>query len=258
MKRFVIQNNLISENDVKQIQNSCKKLGIQFEEVVVIPFTKELPRFTLDENNIYYGSTTFINNVYEKLQPKGIFFDPDKFLMSNYVKQWGEHMLNDRPTFTTLKNLVNDPYEDSDEFFIRPDSDNKAFEGQVLEFRAIKKWQENLIQFDNVESLSNIPIMISEPFNIRKEWRNFIVNGKVVTSSKYRENFKLNKSATDRPTAMLEFVKERIKEYQPSTAFVMDVALCGEGYYIIECGCINSAGFYHADIDKIILALANT
>jgi hypothetical protein len=32
----------------------------------------------------------------------------------------------------------------------------------------------------------------------------------------------------------------------------MDIGLCGEDLYIIECGCMNSAGFYDADIDKIV------
>ncbi len=34
----------------------------------------------------------------------------------------------------------------------------------------------------------------------------------------------------------------------------MDIALCGgeDEYYIIECGNMNSVGFYHADIKKII------
>lgn len=258
MKRFIIQNNLLAENDLRQMQSVCERNHIPYEDVTVIPFTKELPKFTIDKDNIYYGSTTFINNVYEQLKPKGVFFDPDKFLMSNYVKQWGEHMLNDQATFTTLSKLVDEPYDDNDEFFIRPNADNKAFEGQVMEFKDIKNWQKNLTQFDNVDPLSDMEIMISEPYNIKKEWRNFIVNGKIVTASKYRENFRVHKSATDMPTGMLNFVKERIKEYQPATAFAMDIALCGGGYFIIECGCINSVGFYHGDIEKIILALINT
>jgi hypothetical protein len=90
---------------------------------------------------------------------------------------------------------------------------------------------------------------------LKKEWRNFIINGEIVTSSLYRENFRLKKSATDIPNEMLEFVKNAIQIYQPSKAFVMDIAFCGDSYYIIECGCIHSVGFYHADIEKIIVAL---
>lgn len=55
---------------------------------------------------------------------------------------------------------------------------------------------------------------------------------------------------------MLDFVRKRIAEYQPASAFAMDIALTGGEYYIIECGCINSVGFYHGDIEKIVVALA--
>jgi hypothetical protein len=256
MKRFVIQNNLIAENDLKQVQNACKNNGIDFEEVTVIPFVEELPKFKVDPENIYYGSTTFISNLYKQLKPKGVFFDPDKFLISNYIKQWGIHMLNSGAEITTLHEFVKQQHDNDDDFFIRPNADNKAFDGQVLKFDAIKKWRENIVQFDNLDPLIDMEIVVGEPYNLKKEWRNFIVNGEIVSSSLYRENFKLKKSATDIPESMLNFVNERIKEYQPASAFAMDVALCGDEHFIIECGCINSVGFYHGNIEKIVLALA--
>jgi hypothetical protein len=33
---------------------------------------------------------------------------------------------------------------------------------------------------------------------------------------------------------------------------VMDICQTGDNYYIVECGCLNSAGFYHADIEAIV------
>jgi hypothetical protein len=258
MTRFVIQNNLIAENDLKQIQKACTKYGIAYEEVTIIPFVKELPEFTIDENNIYYGSTTFINNVYEKLRPKGVFFDQEKFLITNYINQWGDHMLNSDAQLTTLSRLITHDYDDGDMFFIRPNADDKSFEGQVLEFREIKKWQENITQFDNTKPLGEIDILISQPYNISKEWRCYIVNDEIITASLYRENFKTKKSAIDIPTDMISFVRERINEYQPAIAFAIDIAFCGDDYYIIECGCINSVGLYHCDIEKLVVALSRT
>jgi hypothetical protein len=54
---------------------------------------------------------------------------------------------------------------------------------------------------------------------------------------------------------MLDFVKECITVYQPHEVFVMDIALCGGQYYIIECGCINSVGVYAASIEDIVKSL---
>ena len=43
--------------------------------------------------------------------------------------------------------------------------------------------------------------------------------------------------------------------YELNEAFVMDLALTEHGYKIVECGCMNSAGFYRADMQKLLIAL---
>jgi len=65
--RWVIQNNLIAENDLKQLQTACKEAGDEVQEVVVVPFSDELPEFTYSANNVYYGSTTFIKTYHQKV-----------------------------------------------------------------------------------------------------------------------------------------------------------------------------------------------
>jgi hypothetical protein len=38
----------------------------------------------------------------------------------------------------------------------------------------------------------------------------------------------------------------------------MDIASTDDGtYYIIECGCLNSVGFYHSNIEEIIKSITN-
>ena len=57
------------------------------------------------------------------------------------------------------------------------------------------------------------------------------------------------------PDDVRKFAEDRCKEYTPHDCFVMDICLCGDGYYIIEAGCINGAGFYKSNIDDIIYHL---
>jgi hypothetical protein len=257
--RWIIQNNLIAENDIKQLQNSCKGLDIEFEEILVIPFSKEIPKFTIDNKaNIYYGSTTLINNVYKQYnRPIGVFYDDITFTMENYLNVWREHMLSYGAKITTLKEFTKETHKDDELFFIRPNADDKSFGGEVLDFKKIKDWHKNFTRDDNVELTEDTKILVGEAFNIEKEWRNYVVNGKVVTSSLYRKNFKLSKSREDAPTSMIKFVEDRCKEYQPHDIFAMDIALNDGEYYIIECGCLNSVGFYASDISKIVKEVSN-
>ena len=61
----------------------------------------------------------------------------------------------------------------------------------------------------------------------------------------------------DIPKEMLTFVEDRIADYKPHDSFAMDIASTQDGtYYIIECGCLNSVGFYHADIKEIVKSIS--
>jgi hypothetical protein len=254
--RWVIQNNLISENDLNQIQDACKAINVEFEEVQVIPYLKVLPEFTLDDNNVYYGSTTLMNNLYEKHKPKGLFYNHETFSMENYIKQWGEHMLNCDAQVLTVGEFFKMDKPDDENIFIRPDADSKAFDGQVSKFKNAKTYIQRHLDYETEMDLET-KILVGPAYNIFKEWRNYVVDGKVVTSSLYRQNFKLKKSGDDIPQSMLDFVQERINEYKPHDNFAIDIASTHDGtYYIIECGCLNSVGLYHCNIPKLVESIS--
>ena len=46
-----------------------------------------------------------------------------------------------------------------------------------------------------------------------------------------------------------------VDKYQLAEAFVIDVCLSEHGWKIVECGCINCAGFYCSDLQKTLTAL---
>ncbi len=262
--RWIIQNNLIAENDRNQFQEACDKLSVEHVEIIVVPFSNELPEFPIDDEyeNIYYGSTTLMNNIYEQLsKPAGLFYDQETFSMENYMNQWREHMLSYGAEFMTMKEFANKAYPNDRNFFIRPDGDGKEFDGVVIEYGKFDDWYDKLTKCDAVGLGADTEIMVGPAYNIGKEWRNYVVNGKVITSSRYRNNFKLSKSGEDIPEDMIKFVEDRCKEYQPHDVFAMDIAEVkddGENkYFIIECGCMNSVGFYHADIFKYTEAITN-
>jgi hypothetical protein len=252
--RWIVQNNLGSEHDTEAIKTSCRSLGIDVEEIAVIPFTSDIPAFTIDDKiNIYYGSTTLMFNIYRQLnRPPGLFFDEPAFSMENYLRTWKTHMLNSEAKTTTFREFSAEDHPDDSLWFIRPDADDKSFNGDVRSFREIRQFIDNAVRFDNVILTGDTKILAGPPFRIEKEWRNYIVDGKVVSSSLYRKDFRTEKSREDVPAAMIRFVEERCAEYMPHKIFAMDIALCGGDYYIIECGCLNSVGFYAADIFKIV------
>lgn len=260
--RWIIQDKNYADDDRQQIIDACEKRGIPCKEVTIIPFSPDLPEFPVDDEyeNIYYGSTTMMDRVYADLnKPKGLFYNHETFSIENYIEQWGEHMLSEEGEFMTVQEYIEDELYDLGQvkYFMRPDGDGKQFDGQVGLETELKEMLVKATAVEGGPITRDLKIMIAPAYNIQREWRNYVVDGKVVTSSRYRQNFRLSKSGTDIPEDMIKFVEDRCKEYQPHGVFAMDIAETrhddGEmRYYIIECGCMNSVGFYHCDIDKYV------
>lgn len=256
--RWIVQNNLVPESELRDIEKTCHKIGADHFEMLVIPFTpfEELPKFPIDKEhtNFYFGSTTLMYGVYNNVKPVGLFFN-ENFSMENYIKVWGEHMLSSEAQITTFEQFSKQSHDKESLWFIRPDADDKSFVGEVKSFEEIVNWSTTFAKYDNVILNEKTKIIVGPPYNLKKEWRNYIVDGKVVTSSQYRENFRLKKTRLNIPQEMLDFVEARCKEYMPHKCFAMDVAYCGDSYYIIECGCLNSVGLYDCDVPKLVEAI---
>lgn len=248
--QWVIQKNLIYEGDLNTLKESIRNIGVDFVEVEVMPFTPDIPFFPTEKRSIFYGSVTLNNLIFNKLNEKGLFFN-NNFSMENYFNHWKEHMLNYGALITTFKDLMKMNYDPDKLLFIRPDDDTKSFAGELKSFLQIETWYEKLKIIENTNLDLESKIIVSEPYNIKTEWRLWIVNGKVVASSKYRQYFKLKKEEGC-PEEVKKFAEERCTEYTPHNCFVMDIALCGDSYYIVECGGMNSAGFYKANISDIV------
>lgn len=255
--QWVVQQNLTSKADFDGLQNACTALGINFTGVSIIPFSSELPDFERQKHSILYGSTTFnaLAFLNKKLR-KGLFFDDITFSMENYFERWGAHMLNYASQICTFNELMNSDIENDKLLFIRPNDDSKSFAGDVIKFGEIKEWYEKLFSITNSNLSLNGKIVVSEPYNIQIEWRLWIVQKKVVAASKYREYFRLSKGEGC-PAEVVSFAEQRCQEYTPHNVFVMDICLSGDDYYIVECGCMNGAGFYKANIEQIVRSVSD-
>lgn len=251
--QWVVQRNLTGSNDFNEIRKACELLNIPFVPLDIIPFSPSLPSFDKTRRSIIYGSTTFYNLALNDPSLKeGIFFNEQSFSIENYIKEWGAHMLNYNARITTFQDLLENKNYSADQLlFIRPNDDNKSFAGEIKRYQEIADWFKQLSGVENSFLNSQTKIVIAEPYNIQYEWRLWLVNGKVVAASKYREYFKLKKERGC-PDAVKIFAEARCSEFMPHDVFVMDICVCGDEFYIVKCGCMNAAGFYAADIGEIV------
>jgi hypothetical protein len=255
---WVIQNNLIKKETLEALRKAFQENNLSFEEVFVIPFSQELPEIRHTAAfNIFYGSTTLMLNAFHHpTYTEGVFYNPKDFQMATYLSRWKDHLLNSDGLVTSFGNFIKSTYDQDSNWFIRPNADTKTFSGRVMSFSQIKAWGEQIVGSNDIELSLESLVFVSSPKKIDKEWRNFIVDGKVISSSRYLVGGELNVSPNDIPSDMIDFVHDRCQEFTPHQIFVMDVSLFEKKYYILECNCFNGTGFYANDISKIIKAIS--
>lgn len=258
---WILQSNLVKQNVLEDVKAVLTEHHVSFEEVNVIPFSDELPVFRESgTNTVFYGSTTLILNAYKKYGGgNGIFYDANTFTMQTYLKNWGKRMLNADAIISNFPDfaLRHKTSAADRRWFVRPDSDDKAFSGRAMTMAEILAFATELEHSNNPYLTLKTLCLFSTLKPIEKEWRLFIQGKDVISACRYAEHGSISVSEQDVPQAMLEFAKESCSVFTPSEVFVMDVALSEAGYFIIECNCFNDSGFYKHDIKKVITSVNN-
>ena len=82
------------------------------------------------------------------------------------------------------------------------------------------------------------------------------MQGEVITASGYKVGSIKRYSPPEHVDARItRFARECAAIWSPNDAFVLDVADTADGLEIIEINNLNSAGFYKADMQKLVFAL---
>lgn len=250
---YIIQENTFREENYDILVETLERYELPYEIVKVRPFL-EYFEFETDRKDIFcFGSVKM-----SRLATKYGWF-PGSLLNENhdyrvYSKYYKENLLN----YDSIIQKFGDDIS-LDIFFARPCEDTKTFTGKVFTRESQLEFKENFIKSGQESSLTNdTEIQVSSVKDVTKEFRFWIVGGDVITGSLYRNGYWVNYSNIVDEGA-LDFCKEMVKIYQLAEAFVMDICevIINEEieYKIIECGCINSAGFYKANMPKLIEAI---
>lgn len=249
---WILQNNLLQEK-MEPWKNAILRRNSKLAEITIIPFSDGLPDAPDHDGPIVcYGSTTMIKNAKAKGWNPGIFFDIEKFCCSKWKEMYGDYMFNNEGYVSALKDLKDLP----EMFFLRPNNDLKDFSGSTVSPEGLQRFIESVsaggFLFDE-----NLPVFVAPIKGIHKEWRCFMVDGKVAASSQYRfrSSLRLDNQV---PNEVKEFAERMAAIWSPEKAFVMDVCeTMDRELRILELNCFNASGVYHCDVDAIVEAVEN-
>jgi len=248
---YVIQEKLFREENYENLIRTLERLELDYEIIKLQPNNDNIIIHT-DRKDIFPFGAVRMAKIARKYE-----WNPGSFMNENhdyevYSKYYGNNLLNADSKIMKVKDVT--PHTS---FFARPTKDTKAFTGRV--FKNKDDWYsfiEKLKLNPNSILTDDTLVQVASVKNILNEIRFWIVKGKIITASVYNigGNYCLSNFIDD---DAYEFVNKMIKLFEVNDTFVMDICLTDNGYKIVECNCTNSAGFYKADMNKLIMALEN-
>lgn len=233
------------------------KTGTPHSEHKVVPFVGEIiPDISPEGPVVCFGSYSLRRVAKAKNWAPGVW-DLERHTYERCIQMWGREMLNFDSILTTIAGIPM-YVKDNEEWFARPDGDNKNFAGGVKssnDLYEILRCVKNLEPGEAWYGMSlDMPIILSRVREIYSEYRNWIVDGEVVTSSQYKQGAKVI-YRDDVDEEVKSYVRRMVDIWQPERAFVIDVAKTADGMKIVEINTLNAAGFYAADTYRLFEAI---
>lgn len=253
---YIIQDGLLNNTHHVKLVEYLERRGLSYERVRFMPFTHEI-EFTTDRKDVWvFGSTNMaVASAKFGWNPGTMYNDNHDFEL--HLKKYGTNMLNhDGHVIGFTDPLPEDIGDENGLFFARPTKDTKIFTGQVFDKDSWEHYVNEV--YDNKATVcitGESKILLCTAKNIQQEIRCWIVDGKVATASLYRMGGRSLKKNYDGETAAIDFANSMAQIFQPARAFVMDICLSDDEYKIVEINAINGAGFYEANMGKLVEAL---
>lgn len=268
---YIIQENVFREHHYEMLLKSVQRMGLPYTTVRIFPFVDkvvdledindkeggynvdDLPDFVPSQPKVFVFGAIKLARIVAK---KG--WQPGSMMNANhdydvYKHHYKENLLNYDSQILKVSDKID--WQLGETKFIRPTQDTKSFTGAV--FTQIE-WEEaverNLYNHRSEIFNEETLIQVSSVKEIYKEIRFWVVGGKIITGSQYRIG---NQTLYDEyyEEEAKEFAQSMVDIFQLAEAFVIDVCLTENGWKVVECGCINCAGFYKSDLQKVIGAL---
>ncbi len=252
---WILQDNLFNENAYQVLLDTIKQFGLSHSVHKVVPFVGELhPDIGLDTNNVICMGSYSLRHIARQRQWNPGVFDLEPFNFHVQLEHWDNNMLNSDATVSKFKDVV----FKSERHFVRPIEDSKIFSGAIFHQEDFEDWQHKVCElnehYGNTVSSESL-VQTCALKNIYSEHRFWIVRGKIVTASTYKQGRSVIYSELPSSSFVFPYVEEMIKVWQPHDAFVMDIADTEDGLKIIEINTLNSSGFYAANIQKLVMSL---
>lgn len=260
---FLLQSNLVNEEDQQPYLDALGAVAAQglatWSLVKLVPFAGTIePEQDYGPRVFPIGSTSMLAASQRYGWTPGVVFDPITFRFEAWREHWGEAMLINGDAQVTLFGNA----KAAGRAFIRPCEDLKAFTGLVVDADELERWQMRVWEGEQSTSYNSqllkldTPVVVAPVKTITREWRTWVVGGRVVATSQYAE-FGKRVRRRETPPEVTAFAQRLADAWQPAPVFVLDVGEQEDGSLgLVEINTLNSSGVYAADMAPVYAAIA--
>lgn len=246
---WVVQDGMFQQNRRPELIETLCRFSIPHQVVSLSARREILPDVSPTGDVITNGSVMLSSIALERGWWPGSLMS-DNLSCRVWRKPFERFLLNRDAVFDT----VGTANPRMDRFFIRPVLDDKAFNGQVMTRDRFLEWQAEILAGRSADVPACTEILYAPVRKIGQEHRHYVVDGEIVSSSRYKMGGIPNQSETVDP-AFIGFARQMVETWTPARAFVLDTYVAGDEMGVVELGCICNAGFYRSDIQRIVMAL---
>ncbi len=246
--------------DTRKLGDVLTAMGRDVRWCKIVPFVGDLvppPVIQYKHSVVLFGAYS----MWKYAESHGL--RPGVFRIAPFLQQsvWHPFLLNGTNAHVMPFGECSDRLAGMDRlWFLRPVEDSKEVPGRVMTAQDIAALSARVSALPEedlpIGSLrADTLVMLSEPQSIYEEWRLWIVSDRIVTYSRYKQAGQVA-YVHDIPDDAFNFGQEMAQlnsGYSP--AYVMDICRTDAGLRIIETNSINSAGFYAAELEPLILAI---
>jgi hypothetical protein len=256
--RWILQENIFNEPKWEELVSNLERFGIPHSVHKVVPFVGELhPDIDVPDGKVVcMGSYSMRHIARRKGWNPGVYDLAGVSFLDQFCA-WGGMLLNAESRICSFGSLVL-----TEPTFVRPEDDTKSFAGKVFQPDEWNEWREKIVRDGKAYGYTvteDTRVIASAPKEIHSEARYWIVNDHVATSSMYRQAGEVRYG----PVIDAEFdwfvggltTKMSTNYWRPADAYCLDVCRTPNGMKVVEINTLNSAGYYDADMQKLVMAI---
>jgi len=271
----------IFEDNTDKLIEIVKSKGMEAKTMPYIPFEytgtivdRAQEVYSGEDCVVFYGSINFGRKLLKTSWVPGVYLNEKAYECTSYYPPLSDLLLHYDNFIMLPYGVLKDKKEDlfnrfGSRIFIRPNSGTKEFTGFVTTEERFDD-DVKLAGFYDVES--DLLVLISSAKDLIREFRFVIVDGEVISGSKYRDWTGVPDDYESASYVMRwskhidglcddqkawELAKIAARRYNPDRAWTIDIASTQTGtYHVIEIGCFSCAGLYANDLEAIVEAVS--